>query len=258
MKYILPKSAVKAIADVIEGIFNRAKAKYLGKPLPKKDLHFDARGFNKPVEYREDLSLGGVFDAGAKSEGMSATLALKQSIEGVAAKYMDAYQEMTTARAVDAVQSHLHDAELVNDVDTDKVLGEALKEVFGKMKNDVIRMVDTETNHAKNLGIVDAISKMTASLGITDPTVVFIGPNDKHTCKECERLFFTDGVNPRPWKMSELKHGYGKRGDFSPSVSVQHPHCRHALASVLPGYGFKSGSMQYVEPGYDYYAEYHK
>jgi ribonucleoside-diphosphate reductase alpha chain len=34
--------------------------------------------------------------------------------------------------------------------------------------------------------------------------------------------------------------------------------CRHAMASVLPGYGFKSGSMEYVEPGYDYYSEYHK
>ena len=258
MKYLLPKSAVKSIADVIEGIFNRAKAKYLGKPLPKKDTHYDARGFNKPVEYREDLSLGGVFDAGAKSEGMLATTALKQSLEGVAAKYMDAYQELTTARAVDAVQSHLHDAEAAGELDTDKVLGDALKDVFSKMRSDVIRMVDTETNHAKNLGIVDAISKMSATLGIKDPTVVFIGPNDQHTCKECERLFFTDGVNPRPWKMSELKHGYSKRGDLTPSVSGQHPHCKHAMASVLPGYGFKNGSMEYVEPGYDYYAEYHK
>jgi hypothetical protein len=131
---------------------------------------------------------------------------------------------------------------------------------------EIIRMVDTETNQAKNLGIVDAIRKMTAPLGIKDPTVVFIGPNDKYTCEECKRLFFTDGVNPRPWKMSELKQGDGKRGDLTPSLGhhlassssnchQEDQECRHCLASVLPGYGFKNGSSVYIEPGYDYYAE---
>jgi hypothetical protein len=27
--------------------------------------------------------------------------------------------------------------------------------------------------------------------------------------------------------------------------------CRHSLVSIMPGYGFKNGSLSYIEPGYN-------
>jgi len=58
-------------------------------------------------------------------------------------------------------------------------------------------------------------------------------------------------MTPRVWKMSELKSGYHKRGAACPCVSGMHPHCRHTLCAVMPGYGFRGGKIAWIETGHD-------
>jgi len=125
------------------------------------------------------------------------------------------------------------------DVSIGKVLGEEHKTVMAKVTKDVTSVVDNELSRGKYLSTFDAIAKANVMVGIVDPTVVFIGPNDRYTCKACKRLYFLeDGVTPRVWKMSELRHGRSKHGDVSPCKGMSHPSCRHAASTMMPGFGF--------------------
>jgi hypothetical protein len=253
MKYFLPKSSIKSINLAIEGLFARLKGMFLNKKQEPKKIRFSVTGVDKPLPQREDFSLPGIFDAAAKSEGGRANPQLKNALQSSVEQYLDAHQELAKAKVQSAIQAYLNDAELSADVPIlDKVLGKQLNEVMGKVKEDVFGVLDSELNRAKNVSSLDSISRVSAAVGVDDPTVVFLGPNDANTCKDCKRLFFMpDGITPRAWKMSELKGGYGKHGDTRPSMSNAHPHCRHSIAPMMPGYGFKSGKIAYIEPGYD-------
>jgi hypothetical protein len=258
LKFTLTKKATKAISQIVGNIFARAKKRFLGKELGPKDIRFVS--VTKPVEHRLDLSLRGIFEAAAKSEGMTPNEKLYESIEKGVENYFDAHEKLATARVVNAVQSHLHDLETGKvDKDPEKVLKNVLDTVLEKVTSDVKEVVNTEANRAKNYSTLDAITKITAGLGIDDPTVYFSGPVDSHICGECLRLYFlADKVTPRVWKMSELKNGYFKRSDTKPSVASCHPNCRHTLCSVLPGYGFVGGQLTFIEPGYDVWQDQHK
>ena len=261
LKFLLPKTAVKAVSQVVSAIFNRARKRFLGQEFGPKGIRFGTVLPQRAVEHRLDLSLKGIFDAAARSEGMEPNKKLYESVERGVKDYLEAHEKLATARVLNAVQSYLHDADLGSGkADPDKELGSVLEETFGKVSTDVSAVIDSESNKAKNISTLDAISKISASIGITDPTIYFAGPLDGNTCKECQRLFFLNGTNiPRVWKSSELKSGYFKRGGDCPCVGNLHPHCRHALCSVLLGYGFdKGGSLVYIEPGYDVYAEQRK
>jgi hypothetical protein len=258
LKFTLTKKATKAISQIVGNIFARAKKRFLGKELGSKDIRFTP--ITKPVEHRLDLSLRGIFESAAKAEGMAPNPKLYEVIEKGVEDYFDAHEKLATARVVNAVQSHLHDLEMGKEVkDPKKELRNVLDTVLEKVTSDVKTVVDTEGNRAKNYSTLDAITKITAGLGVNDPTVFFSGPNDKHTCNECLRLFFLkDGITPRVWKMSELKNGYFKRGDPAPSVAGCHCNCRHALGSVLPGYGFVGGRLTFISPGYDVWEDQNK
>jgi hypothetical protein len=257
MEYFLPKTSVKKIDAAIEALFARMKARFLGKkPLPK-EIRFSVTGLEKPIQHREDFSMPGLFDKAAEAEGMKPNPQLKNAMASSIEQYLDAHKELAKAKIKNTVQSFLSESELAKEKpDVAKVLGAQLKEVMQKVSADVQTVVDNEMQKSKNVSSLDAISKVTASVGVEDPTIVFIGPNDAHTCKDCKRLFFLeDGVTPRAWKMSELKQGYGKHGDTVPTVGSPHPFCRHATAAMMPGFGFKNGKIEYIEPGYDVWKE---
>jgi len=227
LKHILTRNAVKAIGRVIESLFNRAKKRFLGKEVDDKGIRFNVITPQRPAEHREDLSLKGVFDHAAMSEGLAPNKQLYQEVEKGVESYFDAHRELAKARVVHEVQAYLHDAEQGSvKVDPEKVLGKALESAFTKVTQDVEKVVDTETTRGRNISTLDAISKINALSGVKDPVIAFIGPNDAHTCEECKRMFFMpDGVTPRAWLSSELRHVYFKRGDNSPCVAGCHPHC---------------------------------
>ena len=226
MRYFIPKTGVKAIDTAIEALFNRMKLRFLGKNFEPKQIRFSVKP-DKAVDYREDLSLPSIFDKAAASEGMKPNQPLKQSVTGIIEQYLDAHQEAAKAKVKAAVQSALSEAEMAGEeVDVNKVLKEQLSDVMDGVTTGVKTVVDNEMGRAKNLSTLDAITKISAFSNISDPTVVFIGPNDQHTCKDCQRLFYLeDGITPRVWKMSELKAGYGRHGATCPCMGIQHPHC---------------------------------
>lgn len=250
---------MKAIDAAIEALFNRMKLRFLGKNFEPKQIRFSVKP-DKAVDYREDLSLPSIFDKAARSEGMKPNEPLKQSVTGIIEQYLDAHQESAKAKIRSTVQTFLSEAEAGTEGGVEKVLKEELSNVMEKVTSGVQNVVDNEMGRAKNLSTLDAITKINAFSNISDPTVVFIGPNDQHTCKDCQRLFYLeDGITPRVWKMSELKHGYNRHGDSSPCAGGVHSHCRHGLATMMPGFGFDaSGSITYVEPGFSVYDHQHK
>jgi intein/homing endonuclease len=225
LKYILPKAAVKAVSDVVTALFNRAKARFLGHTYKATEIRIGY--LPKPIEHREDLSLGGIFDASAKAEGVAVpNEALKQSCIEIASQYFDAHAEATKAAVLNSVQSFLHDSTTNTSLDPDIVLKEALEEVVTKATANIKMVVDSESTRAKGMGTVDAISRMAAADGIADPVVYFAHPNDEHTCQSCKKIYFMpDQVTPRVWLMSELSSAYYKKGSDTPSICGCHPHC---------------------------------
>jgi hypothetical protein len=252
VKYFIPKTGIKAIDQAIEALFNRLKARFLNKKYEPKKIRFSVTGFDKPVQHRKDFNLPTLFAQAAQDQGFKPNEKLQEAVVGGVEQYLDAYQELAKAKVKQAVQAVLSDAEASKEeINLPKVLKQELRGVMETVKKDVSGVVDNELGRAKNLSTLDSISKANAVLNIEDPTVVFIGPNDAYTCKDCKRLYYLEDGTPRVWKISELKGGYGKHNCTQPSTGGQHPHCRHSMSTMMPGFGFKGSKIEYIEPGYD-------
>lgn len=250
-RYVLGRAAVRRIHAAVEALFQRAKARFLGRPYGPKQVAFVVQA-PPPPHAAPHLTAGGVFDHSSRIEGLEPNQELKEALERVAEGYLDAAQEGAKAAVVHSVQAFLTDAELKGvKTDVPTVLGGELAEVLGKVTANVRRIVETETGRVTNMGAIDVVQRVNAAAGVEDPVVVFLGPNDALCCDHCRDLYFlADGVTPRAWLMSELKVGYWRRGDPAPSVGPLHPHCRHRPTSLLPGYGFQGGRIVFVEPGF--------
>lgn len=259
MQFFIPKTGIKAIDTAITALFNRMKARFLGKKYEPKAIRFSVTGFDKPVQYRPDLSMPDMFEEAARAEGFKPNKKLQEAVMGGIEQYLDAHQELAKAKVRSVVQTVLSEAEAAKEeINIDKVLKKELQTVMKKVTSDVENVIDSELGRAKNLSTLDAIGKVNTMVGIEDPTVVFIGPNDQYTCKDCKRLYFMpDGVTPRTWKMSELSHGFGKHNCPVPPTGILHSFCRHAVSTMMPGYGFVNGQIQYIDPGFDVYKEQH-
>jgi hypothetical protein len=260
LKFLLSGKATKAISQAVGAIFHRARKRFLNQSVEGKQIKFGVKLPERPAEHRLDLSLKGIFDAAAHAEGMQPNPKLYESVERGVNDYLDAHEKLAIAKVLNNVQSYLHDADLGSSkADPEKVLGDVLKSTFEKVTSDVAKVIDTESNRAKNISTLEAISKISAINGISDPIVYFAGPVDGLTCKDCLKMYFLeDKITPRVWKTSELKAGYFKRGDDHPCIGALHPHCRHALCSVMLGYGFEGGRLRYIEPGYSVWDEQRK
>jgi hypothetical protein len=90
-------------------------------------------------------------------------------------------------------------------------------------------------------------------MDIDDPVVYWVIVRDEHVCGECVRLhMLPDGVTPRCWYLSEVGHGYHKKGQDNPKVGGLHPHCRCSMVTLLPGYGFSaSGNVAFISLNHD-------
>lgn len=239
----ISKTARKAIEVAVERLFERAKARFLG-PDPRKRTAWG--GKRLVFSFVPDLTLGALFTAASKEEGVSnPNHDLLAGLLNIAESYLDAQKEKTKAQVVQSVQSFLQDASskgVKTDVET--VLGGQLSDLWGKVHSDVKKIMETETTVARNMGIDDAIQRISAMQGVEDPTVFFVTVRDQHRCNECTRLhILPDGKTPRVWKRSEVGAGYHKKGQENPKVGGLHPHCRCCLTVLMPGFGFDSGGM---------------
>lgn len=240
---VLGPAAQKAINAAVDLLFDRAKARLLGVSGKQLAIHFN------PL-----YSLSGLFQAAGRQEGVEPRDELLKMLHKIAGAYIDANREKAKAQVLQQIQAFMVDAQnqgIKTDVKT--VLGSQLADLWGSVRSDVKRIVETETTVVRNTSIFDAIGRIGAMAGRKDPTVFFVTVRDNHRCEECTRLHVQpDGVTPRVWLMSELGSGYHKRGDPQPKVGGLHPHCRCVLTHLLPGYGFDAGGrVTYIEEGHD-------
>lgn len=249
-RLVLSREAAGRIKDAVSALFTRARARLLGK-RPVHEIRIGVS--HSPLGVREDMGLPAVFDAASQSEGFRPNVAMRNALVGVASDYLDAHEALAKVRLVHTVQAFLQDAatkDVKTDVDT--VLGGQLAKLMGEVTANVKRVVATETTRARNAGTFDAVTKIAAVTGVEDPVVFFAGPNDNHTCEECAKLFFLDdGVTPKVWLLSEVGHGYHRKGEDNPKVGGCHPHCRHTMVYLAKGYGFEAGRVFFVSLDHD-------
>lgn len=237
----ISKTARKAIEVAVDALFERAKARLLG-PDPTKRTALGGKSL--VFSFIPEYTLSGLFTAASKEEGVSTpNHDLLAGLLKIAGSYLDATREKTKAQVVQSVQSFLQDTStkgIKTDVET--VLGGQLSDLWGKVNADVRKIVETETTVARNMGVDDAIQRISAMQGIDDPVVFFVVVRDGLRCKECTRLHLLEnGTTPRVYLRSEVGAGYHKRGDANPKVGGLHPHCRCVLSVLNPGFGFDAG-----------------
>ena len=241
----LSRAAIKKIKTAIDLLFDRAKVRILGPQAVDKRIVFS---------YRRDLSIPGLFEAAAKEEGFIPNLESLNAILDVAGQYIESTRARTKARVINEVQSTLTEAS-TSGVKTDvkTVLEGALSDVWRDTTTTMHAIVDAEATNAKNVSIMDGIFKVNTVQGVDDPVVFFVIVRDGKACAECVRLhMLDDGITPRVWKMSSLSHGYHKRGEDTPSIGGEHPHCRCTLTTLLPGFGFNAaGKVTFIGPKHD-------
>lgn len=245
----LPQLDPKALATIESGVdelFERLKGRLIHPYMGHKQL---------VVGWFPELSLPGVFEAAARDGGVKPDQQVLERLQAVATRYIDAVKERTKARMLHDVAAFLTEAELQGvKTDVKTVLGGKLSEAWRDVSNQVGKIVDYEVQSSKNLGILDGILKLNHAQGVEDPVVFFVVVNDESLCGECKRLhLLEDGVTPRVWHLSDVGHGYHKKGEENPKMAGLHPHCRCSMATLLEGYGFVAGRIAYIGPGHDEY-----
>lgn len=228
----LPKKAVVKIERAVDDLFDKVKLRLLGPKMVDKKLY---------ISYSREKSLPGLYEqAHVEERGIPDHEHLDQLVR-TASNYLDAVRHRAKARTVVAVQQWLNSNA---NTDAETVLGGELADLYGQLKADVRRIVDTEAQNVRNAGVIDGISRVNISAGVDDPIVFFVVVRDQHLCDECRKLhLLDDGKTPRLWRLSELGHGYHKRGDANPKVGGLHPHCRCSMTTLMPGFGFDAAGM---------------
>lgn len=247
MAITLSKGAVKAIHGAVDKLFDKVTARYIG---PQAAQRGDTRIL---VGYRPEMTLQGLYEGAAREEATRPSLDTAESLVDIAKGYLDLNREQTKMKAVQAVQSFLRNAESKGvSTDVETVLGGHLSDIWKTTTEGVTKVLDSEATRARNLGTLEGITKINAVLGIEDPVVYFVVVRDGERCEECTRVHLMDDrITPRCYLMSEVDHGYHKRGDDRPSWSGMHPRCRCTPATLAPGYGFdKGGMVTWIERGH--------
>lgn len=245
--FALSGRATDAVYRAVDRLFDRIKARFLGRE------HGDKRIY---VGFTPRVTLADLYEAGARHEGARPDPAVVASLQRTAEAFLEAQRSATKAHVVRAVENWLYEARSAGvETDAKTVLGGELAGVFQRASEGVLKILDAEGTKARNTGALDGILRVNAARGIEDPSVYFVVVRDDTLCAECKRLhLLNDGVTPRVWKLSELGHGYHKKGQDNPKLGGLHPHCRCSLVTLMPGYGFDRGSVSFVQLDHDEYA----
>jgi hypothetical protein len=239
--------ASRKIASAIDTLFDNAKARLLGpQSIVGKKIH---------IGYIREMSLPGIFEAGSLEEMVKPDLDVLDSLIRVAGSYVDAHRERTKARTIHEINGAIAEARHnggMSQSDFRGLVNTKLSEVWSDVTRNIHSVVDTELSHAKNVSVLDGVIGSNVNAGIADPVVYFVVVRDNILCKECKRLHLMDDEKtPRLWYLSELGHGYHKKGEDSPKIGGLHPHCRCTLVTLLPSYGFTNdGMVKYVKRGH--------
>jgi len=132
-----------------------------------------------------------------------------------------------------------------------------LEDEMGKIKTDMSRIVVSETTKTKNLGATVNITRMSASIGDTDPSCYFIVRRDEHTCQYCIKNHLHPDGRPKVFKMRELSFKYLSLADRKAGLRScfgQHPFCRCQLVYIGKSFTFKNNRLEYHSENFDEHA----
>ena len=194
-------------------------------------------------------SLPGLYESACRGVGGTPRTETVGNLLDLASDYVDALQSRTEAElkavVIAADTGNRHD---VQGPETDRV-----KDVLDKAAADLQRIADTESQRARQMGAVDGIAEVAASVGDEDPTVYFVVVRDDKLCDECKRLhLLEDGRTPRCWLLHEISADYHKKGGDVPTLYGLHPHCRCSITYLTRGYGFNSaGYVRWIGADHD-------
>ena len=169
--------------------------------------------------------------------------------------YIESLKNKTRSNVTEAIDGLARSARMAGEKVAQDAVEAIMKEELKKARTHMAAIVESEASKLRNLGTLMNISRMATSVGDDDPTVFFVVMKDNITCKECIRLhLMPDQVTPRLWKFSELKQGYHKRSEDSPSAFGLHPHCRCTLVYLSKGFDFDNqGKTTYESDNHDAY-----
>lgn len=242
---LTPAAARKVDASVDE-IFDRLMTRLLGHGMTGRHLF---------IQTNDDLSLPGIFHAATTGEGGKVDTYLLNGVADIARDYINKNREQAKAQTKHRIQALLSDVQAgrIPAEDFENHVESDLHQLWDTIRSGVERVVDTESEHAKTIGLKSGIDQINDSLGVDDPVVCFIPVHDDALCDECRRLHLLPRSNtPRCWLSSEVEASYHRRGTDRPSWNLLHPHCRCALATVLPGFGFDSdGRITFIATGHN-------
>lgn len=233
----IPLRIKRLISNKITGLFDSVKSKFLS-PRFKETYGFD-----------RSQSLPGMYEQASKDEGGIPSIETVETLIEASDKYFNSLKDKTVNKVIADLETNLTD-----DVDAES-LSNSISNSLSDVKFEVKRIVESQLQASKNIGLADGILRRNAVLGVDDPTVAFIPvKNRADVCEECMKLHvMPDGITPRVYKFSELTAGYHQKGSDVPSVHGGHPNCRCTLITLLPGFGLKDGKIAYVSKGHDEY-----
>lgn len=242
----LGPKAQKQIVGIVEAMFDKLRERFLGAAGKRA-------GGKQLVFHYQPYTLTSLFESASKQEGLTGRAEVLDSLVNIAGSYIDSQKEHAKGKIVQQVQAFLTDAEAKGvKVDPAVVLGGQLADTMAKVRQNVTRILETETTSVRNMAIHDAIGRIGATLGNDDPTVYFVVVRDNSCCDECLRLHLMPDGSPRLWKLSQVKAGYHKKGEEFPSISGLHPNCRCIMSHLLRGFGFDSaGAVTYIGMDHD-------
>ncbi len=230
----IPNRVIQLVTSKISDLFDQVKVKFLGP-----------RGADKHVDtsYNQHLSLPGMYEAASREEQGLPNLETLSTITSTSKNYLEALKLKTINSTIKDLEDKANKADDVSGI---------LEDNWKKATAALQKIIETETQGVKNIALLDGIIRTNKAFDIEDPQVAFVIVKDGEVCDECTRLHTIDGVTPKVWRLSELRHGYHRLGDDTPSIYGLHPHCRCQLITLLPGYGFnQEGKVRYISRNHD-------
>lgn len=254
------KNIKSAVQVALDNMFNKTKLNLVG---PK---HVPAQFVISFKEFDPRTTIGSHYVHAVSQNTVSHDAVNSSTLEtlnNTTSAYLDKLKSEAQAKVDIAVDQHLKDAEIkakISGTNFDDFLASTeanpikrslaveLQKIMGIVDTGVKRIVTTELTNAQNFGALDGILSMSQSIGIADPIIFKQGVIDIDLCQNCKSLWHSpNNINiPRTWKMSELKAGYFNRKDPQAVIGPVHPHCRHIMSMLSPGFGFdENGKIVY-------------
>lgn len=242
MPFKLSQRLIKIIEQKVSSMFDSVKFKLLGPRGSDKSLYI--------TTFDIDKSLPKIYEEAIRQEGGIPNIQTLNKLTDSTKNYIDSLKLKTINSMTSEIEKHVSTPTF-----SQKELEDNLVEHWKQVTSNLEKIINTETQVAKNIGFLEGIIRNNSKMGIDDPVIAFICvPRDEYgPCGECTRLhLMEDQITPRLWKLSELSRGYHKKGNSHPSLLGCHPNDRCVMTTILPNFGFnEKGKTSYIKKGFN-------